>query len=128
MIAAGLPLKRPFSCIICAPISTRATSFRRTTRAVGFRAHDDVSEFLGRRESALGAYGVGEFLPFGRGFAADLSRGVDRVLGLHRLEHLGDRDVQLRELVGLDPEPHRVLARAKHGHARDPGDAGEADR
>ena len=80
----------------------------------GSFAKDDLLELLRRGEAALRANGVGERLSFGNRFAAHLSRGVDRVLCLDCGDNLGNGDLQLGELVGLDPEAHGVLPGAEY--------------
>ena len=65
-----------------------------------------------------------EVLALGRRLAAGDGAGrVDGVLALDRLDDLADRDVELRELVKLDPVPDRILAGPEDGRARDPGHA-----
>ncbi len=61
--------------------------------------------------------------PLGARRAAHLAGGIHGVLRLNGGDHFGDGDAELRELVGLDPQPHRVLARAEYLHVADAGDA-----
>ena len=94
-------------------------------RAVRILAHDDVAEFLLGDQPALGGDRVGEFLALGRGRPADLAGGIDGVLRVDGVDEVVDRDVELGQLVGLDPEAHGVLAGAEHLHVGDafqPGD------
>ena len=92
---------------------------------VGILPHDDVAKLLFGDEPALGGDRVGEFLPLGRGGPADLPGGIDRVLGIDRVDEVVDRDIELGQLIGLHPEAHGVLARAEDldvGHAFQLGD------
>ena len=57
--------------------------------------------------------------PFGDRLAADLAGGVDGVLRLDRGDDLRNGDAELRQLVGLHPEAHGVLAGAENLHAAD---------
>ena len=81
---------------------------------LGSFANDDLLELLRRREAALRAHRVSERLSFGNRFAAHLSGGVDGVLRLDGGDNLRNGDLQLRQLVGLHPEAHGVLAGAEH--------------
>ena len=83
-------------------------------RTVGIRPNDNVAEFLRRLQSALRTDRVSEFLSARNRFAADLPGRIYRVLLLHCGDDVGHGDAELRELVGLDPQPHRVLAGAEH--------------
>ena len=82
-------------------------------RAVRIQAHDDLRELLRRQEPPLGADRVRELLALRRRLGADLSRGVHRALLLDRARQVGDRQAELRELIGVDPDAHRVLGRAE---------------
>ena len=50
----------------------------------------------------------------GSGLAADLAGRVHRVLRLDGVDDVGDGDAQLRQLVGLYPEPHGILPGAEN--------------
>ena len=91
--------------------------------AVGSGADDDLLELLGRCQPSLRPDRVGELLPLRRRLAADLAGRIHGVLRLDRRDDLGDGDRQLRQLVGLDPQPHRVLAGAEDLDAADAGNA-----
>ena len=93
--------------------------------AVRSRANDDLLELLGRRQPALRPHRVTEFLPLRRGLAADLTGRIHGVLRLNRRDDFGHGDRQLRQLVRLHPQPHRVLARAEDLNAADAGNAGQ---
>ncbi len=94
-------------------------------RAVGIGADDDVAEVGFRDEAALCADAVGEFLAGGNRLRPDLAGGIHGVLLLDGLDDFGNGDVALGENIGVDPEPHRILARAEDGHAGDAVGAGE---
>ena len=55
--------------------------------------------------------------PLGRRLAADLPRGIHGILRLNRADDFRNSDRKFGQLVGLDPQPHRVLARAENLHA-----------
>ena len=97
--------------------------FQAQQRAVRIGADDDLAELLPARQAAGRADGVGELLAGRRRFAADLSGGIHRVLRAQGVDDVGNRHAELRQLVGLHPEPHRVLARAED---LDVGNAGNA--
>ena len=71
------------------------------------------------------ADGVGVFLPLRRGLTPNLSRRVHGVLRLDGAYDFRDSDGQLGQLVGPDPEPHGVLARAENLDIADTGHACE---
>ena len=49
----------------------------------------------------------------GSRLAAHLTGRVHRVLRLDGVGNVGDGDAQLRQLIGLHPQPHRILADAE---------------
>ena len=85
-----------------------------------------LPEFLGRDQPALRAHRVGELLARGSGLAADLAGRVHGVLLLDGVDDFRNRDPQLRQLVGLYPDAHRILARAEHRTRPDAGHAQSA--
>ncbi len=85
--------------------------------------HDDLAELLGLDEAPLRRDRVDDVLPRRRRFGADAAGGVLRVLRAQRRGHLGGGDPEARHLLGVDPHPHGVVARAEDG---DVGDAGQA--
>ena len=86
-------------------------------------AHDDVAELFRRSQAALRQHRVSKLLVAGSGLAAHLAGRIHGVLRLDGVGHLRDRDAELRQLVGLHPEPHRVLSRAEYLHLPDAGQA-----
>ena len=87
--------------------------------AVGRLPHHDLSEFFGRRKTALRENRVSKFLALRRRFPARFSGRVHRILRLNGTDDLGDSDAQLRQLVGFYPQTHRVLARSKYLNVAD---------
>ncbi len=87
--------------------------------SIRIRAQNNIPELFRGLEAPRRAYGIRELLSRRYGLAADLPRRIHVVLHLHRVDDLRHGHVQLRQLVRLDPYAHRVLARAKHQHARD---------
>jgi len=85
-------------------------------RAVRVGADNDVAKLLLRLQPALGPDSVGELLPRRHGLGTDLASGIDGVLRVDRVDNLVDRHAQLGQRVRLDPEPHRILARAENLH------------
>ncbi len=92
-------------------------------RPLGGDADHDGSELFGGDETPLGAHAVGELLARRRRLRAHASGGVDGVLLLQRAQEVGDRQAQLGQLVGLDPDPHRVLRQAEVHDLPDTRDA-----
>ena len=90
-------------------------------RAAG--AHDDLAEFLRLDQAPGGGDCVNDCLAGRGGFGADLARGVLRVLRADRGGDVGGRDAELRHLVRVQPDAHRVVARAEYRHV---GQAGQA--
>ena len=83
-----------------APISTRATSLTRTTEPSGIGAQDDVGELLRRGQAALRLDGELELLVAGDRRGADPAECRLDVLALHRVDHVGRRQVECRQPVG----------------------------
>ena len=88
-------------------------------RAVGIEAHHDVAEFFGRDQSPLRAHGVGKLLPLRRRLPTNLARRVHCVLLLDGILQVSHRQAELGDLIGLDPDPHRVVGRAPGLHVPD---------
>ena len=91
--------------------------------APGAGADHDVVELLGIAEPAHGIdlrreHGTGR-----RRGAADLPRShLDVLLG-DRVLHVDGGDAELRELVRIEPDPHRVAPLAEDLHIADAGNA-----
>jgi hypothetical protein len=85
-------------------------------RAVGARAHDDLAELLRVGEAALGGDRVDEVLRRADRRRADLAGRELRVLLVDRRDDVAGRELELREAVGLEPDPHRVVLRAEDLH------------
>ncbi len=90
--------------------------------AVGVFADDYVAKVFIRYQEPLGPHGVGELLPRGSGFRAYLSRGVDRVLLLDRLDEVRNRNPEAGETVRFHPISHRIGASALNNHRTDTTD------
>ena len=75
------------------------------------------------RQAPLRQHRVREFLARRHRVAAQLAGRVDGILGLQGARDLADRDVELRQRVGIDPEPDGVLRGAEDLHLADAGDA-----
>ena len=82
-------------------------------RAVGIRADDDLAELLRVGEPALGRDRVDEVLLAADRRLADLAGGELRVLLVDRGGDVAGRQLQLREAVGQEPDPHRVVLGAE---------------
>ena len=91
--------------------------------AVRLGADHNVLEVGQACQAALRPHGERELLR-GRGrVPADLPGRVDGVLSMQRAGDLVDRDVELRQLVRIDPHAHGVLRRAEDDDLPDPGHA-----
>ena len=83
-----------------------AEPHRRTVRV---EPHGDVAELLGGEEPPLGAHGIGELLAARSRLRAEAARGVHVVLRLDGGGEVRDGETELGQLVGLDPDAHRVI-------------------
>src|SRR6202030_2499724 len=88
-------------------------------RAVRIRSHRNPAKLLRRLQSSLRADGVRELLSGRHRLGADLAGWVDRALLLDRAHELGDGKPELGQAIGLDPDPHRVVAGAEEAHLAD---------
>src|SRR5262249_1615246 len=75
---------------------------------------NDLLEFFRRSQAALCANRVCEWLAWRNRLTSDLSRGIYCVLGLDGIDDFRNRNIEFRELIGLHPKPHGVLAGAKN--------------
>ena len=82
-------------------------------RAVGIRAHDDRAEFLRIGESAARGDRVDQVLFAADRRLADLACGELRVLLVDGRGDVARRELELREAVGQEPDPHRVILGAE---------------
>ena len=62
--------------------------------------------------------------PAGTGFGPHLTGRIDGVLGVDRVDDLGNGDVEFGQLIRPDPDPHGVLAGTEDGDAGDSLDPG----
>ncbi len=85
-------------------------------RALGVDAEHDRAELLGGLKPPLGAHRVGELLPRRRRLGPHAPSRVHRALLLHRPNEVGHGEAQAGQLVGLDPDAHRVLGEAEVDH------------
>ena len=105
-----------------APRLTVATSFRRTEAPFGSvrsRMFSNCSGVL-KRPSALTVAVIA--WPDTAGVRAECAGGELRVLRLHRRQHLRGGEVVGMQLVGIQPDAHRVLGTELH-HRAHAGDA-----
>ena len=72
-------------------------------------AHDDIAELLGRHETAVHLARRLLFLHLGHGHRTDRTRRRLHVLLLDRGCDIGDRESEFCELVGIEPDTHRVI-------------------
>src|SRR5260370_25184020 len=84
----------------------------------GFSYHH-IPKLFRRSQTALSTDRIGELLVRGSWRTADLTSRVHRVLRLDRVDDLRNGDAQLRQLVWLYPEPHRILACSENLHVAD---------
>src|SRR4029079_6489156 len=90
--------------------------------AGGAGAHHDLAELLRLDQATGGRHRIDDVLPGGRGLGADLAGGVLRVLRPKGGRYVGRGDAKARHLFGIDPDAHRVVARAEYGDVGDAGD------
>ena len=95
---------------------------------VGVQPHDDVRELLRLEELPLRSHRVRELLAPGSRVGADASGRIDVVLRRDRVRQIGNGDPELRQLVRLDPDAHRVVGRPEDQDLPDPGNAIERVR
>ena len=87
-----------------------------------------MPELFRGSQSTLGTHRVGILLPFGHRFTAHLACGIYRVLRLNGRDDFRNGDRQFGQLVGFDPEPHRILAGAEDLYASNSIQTGELVR
>src|SRR6185295_2359079 len=97
--------------------------FQTHHRAVIVSAHDDLSEFFRRFETALRADRVSLLHSGRRGRGADATGRIHVALLLDRVHEIGNAEAQFREHVRLHPDAHRVVARTKDSDFADAGHA-----
>src|SRR5204863_9367372 len=85
-------------------------------RSVWIRSHRNPAKLLGRLQPPLRADGVTELLSGRHRLGADLAGRVDGALLLDGAHELGDREPELGQAIGLDPDPHRVVAGAEEAY------------
>ena len=66
------------------------------------------------------AHRISKLLPFRHRLTADRAGGIHSILGVNGLNDFRNRESKFRQLIRLDPNAHRVLARAENRNARDP--------
>ncbi len=94
--------------------------------SIGAGLDDDFAELLGIDEPPLGVDGV---LKRGRARrerrAADNAGGDLHVLLLHRFDEIAGGEASRGQLLGIQPEAHRIIARAEDEDIADAGQARE---
>ena len=76
-------------------------------------AQDDVFKLFRVGEPALGGHRVGEILLLLERLLAEAAGGELRVLLTDRIDHIGRRQVVLRQLVRTQPDAHGIVFRAE---------------
>jgi len=87
------------------------------------RADHDVLKLFRGCQSTLRPDRVCVFLTLGHRLSADLTGWIDRILRLDGTHDVRHRDPEFCQLVGLYPQPHGILAGAKHLNTADAGNA-----
>ena len=125
MCAAFLPKTCEKPVKVCWLSSTRAEILDANDlrRLAAHALDDDVLELFGVGKPAQRIDGELEDLVVRNRRAAELSRNHLDVLLLDRLLHVERGEAVGLQLVGVEPDPHAVLAGAAH---RDLADAGQA--
>jgi hypothetical protein len=89
--------------------------------AVGLGAHDDLLEFLHAREPPPGAQRDLPLQAFRRGLGPRHPGCQLDVLVPHRSDHVRRGEVELREALRVEPDPHRVAPLAEDPHVSHAG-------
>ena len=76
-------------------------------------AQNDILKLFRVGESALGGHRVGEILLLLERLLAEAAGGELRVLLTDRIDHIGRRQVVLRQLVRTQPDAHGIVFRAE---------------
>src|SRR5439155_8874412 len=84
---------------------------------------NDVVEFTRLAQAADRADADLILLARARGLRADLAGGDLHVLFAQRIHHFARRDAAAREPIGIQPQPHCVLALAEDLDVADAGNA-----
>ena len=113
MIAAGLPFSAAVLEVRLGAELDPRDVLRRTVDPSAFARTTTSPNSSGVDEPALRADGVGELLARRRGLAADLARGIDGVLRWIGVAQVGHREPQCLQLIGLQPDAHRVVRRRR---------------
>ena len=117
-LTEGLPLTEQLMSWFLAPSSTRATSLSRTIRPSAVVLMMMLLELLDLGQPAERAQGDLDRLAVGDRRLADLAGGDLRVLLADRRGDVAGRHVAGGELLGVDPDPHAVVALAEHRRCR----------
>ena len=88
-------------------------------------SYDDFAELLFRLKALGKRYGVSELRTRRRRLGPELTSRNDHALCPDRIDDLGYRNAHLGQAIRLDPDAHRIVARAEHVHAPDPLDSSE---
>ncbi len=110
--------------VLCAQLDA-GDVFHANNSAIWRLAHDHVFKLFRGRQATLRKHGICELLVCGSRFTAHLARRIDRVLRLHSIHDVRDRDAQFRKFVRLYPQPHRILPCAENlrlAHTVQPSD------
>ena len=93
--------------------------------ALAVRFDDDVAELIRVGEASLRLDIELEGAGLRHRRLVDDAGGDLHVLGAQRIDHIARGQVAQRELLGIEPDAHRVVARAEDGDVADAVDAGE---
>ena len=117
---AGLPLKRASMSWFWAPSSTRATSLIRNSEPSGLARNTMLPNCSGVVSRPLRLDVQLELLLVRDRPRADAADRRHHVLRLDRGDHIGRGQLQVVETLGVEPDPHRVIERAKDMRLSDP--------
>ena len=96
--------------------------FQAQDGAIRLGTDDNLIELLRRRQASGGAHVIGKLLAGRNRLSADLARGVDLVLGLDRIDDVGNRHPQAGQPVRIHPNAHGIGSGAEYLHLSDAGD------
>ena len=88
--------------------------------AGGIGLHDDIAKLLGSLKARLGGNRRVEHLAVRLRKPADFTRGHFGILVLDRGDHVAGNQPEARQLVRIEPDPHRI-GRAEHVDVADAG-------
>src|SRR5260370_24343622 len=107
---AGLAIQPANRAVVLLAELDSSNVFHAHDPAIRSFANNDAAEFFRRCQTALCQQRIGVLLITGSRLATDLASRIYLALSLDGISNVRHGDVQLRQLIGFYPEPHRILA------------------